>query len=146
MAKNKPSVEDIIAGVQQVIKSPESGALRQFIEETLKKAGGAKSLATALYDMFEDETTPVSVRGRIIDFWLKTMIVTHEKTPRKIDAGDITEEDIERELRRIFNAADILKALRRCVQICDDETVEVSVRLQQIKTYCKQAIASTNGN
>lgn len=77
--------------------------LSELVQHFFDLAGGERAVAKMLLDEYRSEKCSPNVRSRIMDVILRALQFANAKEPSRDDLGNLSEEDIERELLSLYD-------------------------------------------
>jgi len=84
--------------------------ISELVQHFFDLAGGERAVAKMLIDEYRSDKCSPNVRSRILDMILKSLQFANSRENGPDDLGNLSEEDIERELLSLYEDTDGKKA------------------------------------
>lgn len=89
--------------IQGITRAPK---ISELVQHFFDLAGGERAVAKMLLDEFRSEKCSANVRSRILDVILRSLQFANAREAPRDDLGNLSEEDIERELLALYEETD----------------------------------------
>jgi len=94
----------LVETMRGALQTRNTGMLREIMEETMNLAGGTRCFAKLLWDAYTSSDAGPLLRSRILDVWMRALMVTQPKGDPDNDLGALSAEDIDREMKELIGA------------------------------------------